>query len=348
MMSESVDQAIPRETSAPVPEAESARDMSRARWQAGEAAVVFTQAADVLFADGSIATPDIKQINKYAKRERAIIGTDPHWFKACDVLLATLDVRADQAMMTIPDTAKDGINHHTYYGAMHNSVGEVVREALKAQICFTLNAAQMISLEAERREIDGFGTDTYSEIAALISRADFGLIIHTSLLTRNGVWGGLSFKKGMEFDNKEDYSPEDPVARNFMRNLIFDEQRAVALGPDFTDLLRANLRHVNQLGNSTRGVMSDRTSSGCPARHLKPHFSNSPADQARLAALATAYGTSPEELLTERKTTVVADGLRFMATILENFDDYCSGAKTTYSSSEQYRASTDQPSAGRA
>ena len=320
------------------------RDMARAEWQRSVGAVIFGEVADRIFADGPITTPDMALIERLSDNRGNAYGVDPFWHQAHAVIGDIMEARAKGQAESIANLALDGVHRYTHFGSMHRSPQEVVTEAVRAQTSFPLNMVQLIGMESRRRGLPWYRVQTYDELGATLRRPDFAHLIGETLLTRNAVWERLSLDRGVETQvwDKEKVSPIHDRTRHVMHELEFDEEGNVALGGPTRKFLREELKRVNQQGISENRGMADRTSSGCPARHLRPQFSTSPPSQFTVHKLAEAYGKTPEELLRTRETSVVEDGLRFMATILENYDDYTSGRLTTYSDSARSSVSADQ------
>lgn len=307
------------------------RDMSRADWQRELGAVIFRITGDQLFAAGPIRTPDMTSVDLWARRTEEEKGVDAFWYRAHSAVLSALLPRAFTAAEAMPSEIDDSIKSHTFRGI----VPRVVSEAVDAQVHFPLNLAQLVSVTASRRGIDGFTVDSYSDVADLIDRTDVQTIINQALLTRNGMWEDLSSQSGIsrDFLDPLDHSPASYEARIIEKSLRF-QQGSVCINEELQQTLLTELRKVNANGSSDPSEDTSRlTTSGCPARHHRIHHATVKRWPLELNALAAASNTPISELTATRETSVVEDGLRFMADYLRDFEAYTSGVKTTYSSS---------------
>ena len=314
------------------------RDLSRAEWQRSVGAVIFTQAADEVFAGEMSDMPDLNTTVAWAKRNQYMTGVDSFWYLAHDVVYSIFAKRLTERRPHVPTIAEPDVMEFTHFGSAFNSVTEVMDEALRTQAAFPLNTAQLISLKAAEQGIAGYEVTTYAQMAQMLRRSDFRDIVATSLLTSNGVWQNVSLDKGISDGAVTEESGADMI-KNFYEALEFTADDTVVMGEPMQQRLYAALKEVNKAGLSRTGFMANRASSGCPARHLRPHFTDSEADTLKLDALSRAYGKESAELQSQRHQSVVEDGLDLTSTILERLDTYFpDGQVSTYSSSAQYPA----------
>lgn len=328
------------------------RDMSRPEWQRGIGAVIFRVVGDTLFADGELTVPDMDQTDIWAARNEREKAVDPFWYRAHDAIETMLKGRRAKAADSLPPEVGDGLRRFTHFG--YQSRGEpydVISESVAAQVHFPLNLAQIISVEAEEREVSGFAVRSYSDVADVLDRSDVRLMIDQALLAKNGAWPSLSTEKGISrryMDIVETFNPS-VEARDAASEIVFDEQGRVAWQPRLLERLRDELRRVNREGNSNiESCVTTLASSGCPARHQQPSETAIKPHEMVLAKLVAATGKSRQELIGWRPTSVVEDGLTFMSTILRDFEAYASGEKTTYSGSAESPASAGRLAVGRA
>jgi hypothetical protein len=287
------------------------RDMTRAHWQMGAGAVVMNQLArqyyqESLRAFGEDNIKILLNLTDYFGRQYGLYGTWAQAHALASGFMKTIDFN--------PKTTTDieaQMVRHTYA----KSANGATEEGMMTEARFPLNLAYLISAEAREKSVDGFEVKSLLDIADFFRRPDFRRMVDQSAFTLNNIWGGFAAMPSTEIHIpliSSDISPPE-VSFEFS-----DGQ--VAFSEEFGNFLHSELVRVNQQGLSEGTEIQHRTSTGCPVRHLQPHFSSDPEAQDELARLAVHFGKTPEELTAKQDKTVIEEGLDHLADVFEQAD----------------------------
>lgn len=306
------------------------RDIVRPEWQRSVGALVFMQASDQLFGDGDIALPPQNLLAGEVHRAAVEDRRQPFWYELHAGLAHILHMRmpGKQFDESLPPDVKQGFYENTHF----QRPGIVLAEGINAQVGFTLNMAQLISQTADRRNVSGFEASTYPQVANLLRRDSFIKMIDAAAFVHNGFWGEFSTAPSLpRVGEWEEVGSFHPLGRaRWLTQFILFENDDVGFMPGFDDVLRSALRDMNRNATNSSPT-SYRASSGCPARHLRPQLKvGDDVNQLGLKAAMDLYDLTYEELIVPRKTSPITDGIRFMADIVERFDDYQNGKLTSY------------------
>lgn len=283
----------------------SARDLSRAHIQRTAEVVVSREVAEPFFAERRAYIPLLTA-------EEIFMTDSPYpppatpWVAAQRVSKILLDSGAD---MPATGGGVEAINNMVAPFMYSNTVRYGILEGLESQTHFPLHLAEDISAAARQAGISGFETGTFGGIISLLKRPDFRAMIDASAFTANAVWGSYSTSFHTPYRSSE--------GRPHL-GFVFDAAGNADFAPAFKTHLHEALVKVNRAGNSGGGYDTvGSTSSGCPARHVRPHFTGSETDVRNIEVLAGYFGISAEEVTVTRESSVITQGLDLLVEGLE-------------------------------
>lgn len=278
------------------------RNLSRAHWQRSVGSVVVGRMADdALRERAEQPLPDIDIINNYVHLCRGRNGLSQLWARVYVVSGLLHQMVEDPYADTVQNaTIQAGFEQHTFT----RSPERALEEGFNTQAVFPVNLAWGIERAAYRQRVKGYDMRTLEDVADMFRRPDFRSLVDQSALTKNGYWGSNSTGVTYNMFETDDFVFDDSGVR-------FSEARSRGI--------RQAIREVNQGGAKRRMGLPHQPSSGCPVRHVRPHFTPSAQDQANLAMLSQHYGVPAEALLAPRPQSVIYDALDFVAGALEAY-----------------------------
>lgn len=205
-----------------------------------------------------------------------------------------------------------GINHlmSLTYG---RDVEIVFDEAIRSQTHFPLHLARDITNVAAGEGARGYEIGSLGDIARFLRRPDFREMVDTAAFTANGVWGRYSTDYHGVFSGGRD-PDEGWTGIAFAFN---HTAGTVDFTPSFKAFLRRKLAAVNAEGISVGGhSVTSSTSSGCPARRLRPSFTASEDDQQTVRLLADHFHITPEAVIATHGINAIDKGIDLLADTL--------------------------------
>lgn len=184
-------------------------------------------------------------------------------------------------------------------------------EGMQSQQFTPLNLMRVVSAEADRQGVAGFKMATLTDIASILKRNDFRTLIDDAAFTRNGIWRDFTSQISHKYDNLE-----GPAL-----DVVFNDEGIVSFRPEFRQFLRQQLAEVNHQDRKDVDIHM-ASSSGCPAAHKGPRFTNSAKDKAHVALLSDHFKKTPEQITQQRDQSIIHDGLDRLALVLEAADHY--------------------------
>lgn len=189
-------------------------------------------------------------------------------------------------------------------------LNDTIAEAMKSMGHFPLSLARSICLYAEESEVAStrYTPRSLHEIATILDSADFRLMIDQSLVSINGAWRGFST------------SPLADLSTSVLMGR-FDSyditDNAMAYSSTALKRLREGMCTNNGSSKSDRErfMLINMTSSGCPARHLQPRFTEGMFDES-IPELEDLFDTDIEELTEYRPESVVQLGISLSVEVL--------------------------------
>ncbi len=293
------------------------RDLSRAHWQRTVGAVVMNQACKNLFSVNSIEFSEdmVSSVSSQAAKYAADCRIPLLWAEASVLSEQYIAFKLPQDILEpephYPVALYDQLEKYTYEGRL----SEVIREGLQAQAYFPVNLARKIDTYARHAKFPSLYIDSLADLANLVERPDFRTMTDQALLTRNGIW--------QSFTATTNPSQTENAPSLFTRDLItIDDQEHIAFRPFVLRSLRQSLSQVNAVGvRPEKGtILSTVSSSGCPAGHSRPRFTDSPSDTDKLMVLREFYNVTDQELLADQPETIVQRGLTYYASVLRAAD----------------------------
>lgn len=299
------------------------RDMGRPHIQRSVGAVVAREVCAAFFEEqrAGMDSIDTDKIIEWSMRQM-----DAHSTGAVLAIAQTLSLAIFYPVrgeLPFQSRHADEIDTIFFDNSFSTSMPEAMREGLLAQAHFPLNLARDISAAAAEKGKTGFETGTLMEIASVVRRPDFREMVDEASLTANGVWGGYStsFEKLHRFGRMDDadrlgFDIAAPAGLEF----IFTAGGSVQFAPEIRAYLRERLRVVNKAGityDPHEGGIDAAPSSGCPARHLRAHFTKNSSDKHNLALLEDLFGKPSEAVLQPYDQSVIEAGLDLLADALE-------------------------------
>lgn len=286
------------------------RDMSRAHWQRSVGHVLMSELTERFFDDylQPVTEEVIEASERTVARWNRESPCDPVWARAHAVSRELFQVHPGSDL--IPDNkdleAQAGRYTHNLY------IEASLSEGLETQTFFPLNLASQVSRVAAKQGIEGFETGSLTEIATVLLRPDFQEVTKDSAFTKNGVWGPFATTQ------LSDYWPlnSDPN-----QDITFISGK-VAYSSELNRYLKRRMSNVNQEGVSFRANVTFLTSSGCPVRHDRAHFTDSAEDRRNLQILSKYFNKTVNELLAPRAENIIVRGLNVQAGILEQAAAY--------------------------
>lgn len=211
---------------------------------------------------------------------------------------------------------KDELRRFTY---SHWGVKDSVDEAIRSMAAFPLSLARSVCHHVgEDATNDGrFHPRSLRNIADLLDSEDFRLMIEHSLVASNGTWRGFSTERAADLSTTALLSGYDAYT--------------VAHGDvAYTEKAIHRLREQMKLNNRSsrpddERQFENRTSSGCPARHLRPQFLDGMFNEA-VPELEQLFGKDIEELTEFRPMSIVMMGLNLTIDILRQASDAAADA----------------------
>lgn len=297
-------------------EAIGTRDMSRAHWMRSVGTVAMTELTTRFYEEqefGSFNPDDLEDYSREVDEYLQWHTNSLTWAHAFALSRMFLPHRLDGTFVGRSPELREQMERHTHYG----TPTDVLREGLLTQATFPLNLAIDVSLAAEEAGAAGFEMEDLTGIARVLRRPDFQALVHAAAFTKNAVWEHYATTP---FDYYQSKSPDDPPL-----DFVFSEN-GVAFTPSFSSYLKRQLAATNRRGlsSSSRAFsgVEDLVSSGCPVQHKRPHFTDSVEDEANLHKLSEYFDKPEAELLAERETTVITDGMNRLAYLLEKAAPY--------------------------
>ncbi|HSW98931.1 MAG TPA: hypothetical protein VLF71_03780 [Candidatus Saccharimonadales bacterium] len=302
-----------------------ARDLSRAQLQRSVETAVVRQTCDPYMAAraSSLEALDFESLALVGEiRALGFEDNSPTWGMA----QATAEALFKPGDLQLPakptETGILDILAEEY--AYHPTIKQVLDEGLAAQAHFPIRLAYDISQAARGQGVPGFETKTLGDIARLLRRPDFRQVVDEAAFTNNGVWEQYSTVPGQKYEAQNVY--ERPgTTRPSKIEVKFDGHGMVGWTPEWQAYLKNRLQGVNHQGDRPKGndrnamVQSDSSSSGCPARHRRAHFTGK-ADVVWLGILGTYFDKPPGELLRTHQLSVIEQGLDLTADGLEHVE----------------------------
>lgn len=293
----------------------SGRDISRAQWQRGEGMVLYSNHADNAYADNTMYLDDaaLSEIlsNQYSSsssdyNEFSFEGTeDPIVIQAVRIANALFPSPNKQfgSQHTIPSLIENNIGRHTYAQTFEGTFEEA-NDTMRA---FPLTLALTLSAAASERGIAGYELQCLRDYAAMFRKKDFRNMVDAAAFTNSGFWG--SYSNSMEPDLRPLIGDDAIVYDQDSEQMGFSEP--------FVRQLHERMRLKNKKGDSDAPNIAVRPSSGCPARHLAPHFEGNQNSGASIEALAKHFGMSASEVVATREKSAINVGLDYLADAFE-------------------------------
>ncbi|HSX35812.1 MAG TPA: hypothetical protein VLH84_02650 [Patescibacteria group bacterium] len=304
------------------------RDLSRAHMQRTVGVVVSRETVEPFYAERRAYIPSLTA-------DEIFMTDSPYPLPATSWAAAQ---RVSEILLNCPvtmpevgiETIDDIMSQLTYAGTTIYSM----REGMETQAHFPLHLAYDISVAAQREWVPGFETDTLHSIINLLNRTDFRAMVDTAAFTANARWRSYS----TSFHKTYKLFEGGPPLR-----FTFDEAGNVDFTPALKIHLLKALDAVNKAGKSEGGYDTPgSTSSGCPARRLRPSFTGTTHDEANIGALAAYFNISPDAVEATRDTNIIFQGLDLLVEALEHVEPLVEAHIT------QERAARRQSSVGTA
>lgn len=285
----------------------SERNLGRAQWHRSVGNAVFGRLADIYYEaiPKDLQSADLQECDRQA---------DEYLFRADNnVAMArafALSMAATRTMFTNQPFLISGIREQAVANTFSQNITVGFTEGVMTQATFPLNLAAAVSEAANQENVPNFSVQSLGEIAGVLRRPDYRELVDQAAFTKNGVWE--SFATSVLVPR----SPFPGTARTYVGFEFSDEN--VAFDKPTSHYLKHALQEVNRRGLPAEGTdITRRASSGCPVRHLKPHFPDTTEGRDNLTLLAHQFNVSREELLAPRKQSVINDGLDILANLLE-------------------------------
>jgi len=279
--------------------------------------IIFSQLADIAFRDSAEALPDQDIVRILEQEDDGLLWgeTAPldvpeivqHAYNISDALFSeSINIDLLRAIHGMPKRQEQNVRRHTFYETTSISLGDAERTAAR----FPLNVAFTEAKVAQEQGIPGFDATSLAGIAHIIRRSDTRNIVHTAALTRNG-----------KLAHRADRIITDLTKSMHTPILVYNpESQEMEFSEDYRRDLLDELRRVNQHGLADGTSIPNRTSSGCPVLHDKPHLTGSKAEKQSLKELSDHFGVSIQTLTERRDRTGIDVGLDYLADTLDRAD----------------------------
>lgn len=288
----------------------------RATWQRSEGMVLFSElTAEILPELGqNITDSDLDTVLRHRAKDDSLFHT------AFEVsgLLNTAHIRLGYYAKCAEPNA-----YVTQYTFAKN-VEKAFSEGLMTAANFPLN---LMMAANEQFLLRSNGSPMYDSLGKLVTdmRSDwFHSLCGTAGFTRNGLWGPFSTE-----DNCS--STTDGTTETTQLRFLHDDRGnySYTFSDTADDMLRKELKNrnqyarrrlkaaaMNQTGPVTE-VWDTGTTSGCPVRHLEPHYPSDELAEISLGALSIQLHRSSNELVTKRDKSGISLGLDTLADLLD-------------------------------
>lgn len=296
------------------PEQRPQRDLSRANWQRGAGAIIMRELTDGIYDEIHTFTADniediwkasIEDLHQYNHEGLSLLWSLA--YNTSDFVFINTFTEVDNKLPEIVDRdvenkLKTDFETHTYATTPEGTM----REARNTSIHFPISLARSICAHAyysdkPRQEL--YKPQTLADIASMIDRPDFRLMVDQAMFAANGFWKGFSTNV-----NSLATTGFNSEVYNFKDDEFSFSDSSIAL-------LRRTIK-LNNLPKSKRFSHFGSSSSGCPAQHLKPSQSALEADD--LEWLSKLFDKSPSELVDERKQSVAQEGISYLVKNLKS------------------------------
>lgn len=287
------------------------RDISRGHFERSVGTTLVNQLMEPYYADA------MQRLEHFSPSRLQAVGTaraeeinllHPAWGMAQAVAETLLKPDAFATPDNEYSETVDGLLHK---GMLAPSVSFMLYEAAETQSHFPLRFAHDIAKSAREQGASTFNAADLHDIATILRRPDFRLLVDKSAATANGVWGPYSTTHTMKLQPWKNGMP--PLS------FLFDAEGNASFTPEMEKYLTDALRKVNSNGIPyvSSQAQHESASSGCPARRLKPTFRNTEEDQERLDLLARYFSKAPEEITAPVRENMINQGLDLTADALD-------------------------------
>lgn len=290
------------------------RDLSRATWQRSIGAVVMRELTEQAFQEiPELTEVQLEICESNAHPKSSAMGLS--WARAYYLAEPLLRARTDHIYRET-ETAPYWLRQQFWKYTFAKDINNVMTEGMSTMAAFPLSLARSITETVEDTLVSdtkksGLEANSLEDIATMLRQPYLRNMIETSLLTSNGFWKGFSTEKKAAL----------PEALHEMNIYIFHDDGTVSFNSEAVSAMREAIRFVNTDGFSHPHPVMEQSSSGCPARHLRPSF-NSAQDMVYLEMLSEYFEKTPEQLTEKREQNVVQMGLDFVAAGLEQYSDW--------------------------
>ena len=199
-----------------------------------------------------------------------------------------------------------------------------LKDAVESTVHFPLNLLDHAEVTRLTLGLDQPLFRTVTDLANVLRQPWFIENCENAAFTTNGVWRQFSITEAPSApDALAKYLELEFTTINDQLTFSFASGSLEALRKTLKDrnsTVQRQLRNSDSLGVVPKGdveVAATGSSSGCPAAHLAPHFTDAPQDTTRLAKLAAYYHTTTDQLTAVRPETTIGFGLDGFADFLD-------------------------------